>query len=149
MRAIVQRVSRANVTVGGETVGEIGIGFLILLGVSKEDSNADADYILSKVVGLRVFDDSEGKMNLTLADTGGEMLVVSQFTLYGDTRKGNRPSFIRAAGGDSALALNEYFVEKARRSVVTVKTGKFGAMMDVALLNEGPVTIILDSEKTI
>ena len=149
MRAIVQRVSRANVTVEGEIVGEIGVGFLILLGVSKEDSNADADYILSKVVSLRVFDDSEGKMSLSLADTGGEMLVVSQFTLYGDTRRGNRPSFVRAAGGDSALALYEYFVEKARHSVATVKTGTFGAMMDVELLNDGPVTIILDSEKTI
>jgi len=149
VRAIVQRVSRASVTVEGEIVGEIGVGFLILLGVSKEDSNADADYILSKVVGLRVFADSEGKMSLSLADTGGEMLVVSQFTLYGDTRRGNRPSFIRAAGGDSALALYEYFVEKARPSVATVKTGTFGAMMDVELLNDGPVTIILDSEKTI
>ena len=149
MWAVVQRVSGASVTVAGETVGEIGIGFLLLLGVSTDDSTADADYILTKVVGLRVFDDSEGNMNLSLADTGGEMLVVSQFTLYGDTRRGNRPSFIRAAGGDSALALYEYFVEKARHSVATVKTGKFGAMMDVELLNEGPVTIILDSEKTI
>ena len=149
MRAVVQRVSRANVTVEGEVVGEIGRGLLVLLGVSKTDDRNDADYLVDKIVNLRIFDDADGKMNLSLAETAGAMLVVSQFTLYGDTRRGRRPSFIEAAGGDTANGLYEQFVEKARESVTNVATGKFGAMMDVELVNDGPVTIILDSKKSV
>ena len=149
MRAVVQRVSRVNVTVEGEVVGEIGRGLLVLLGVSKTDDRNDADYLVDKIVNLRIFDDADGKMNLSLAETAGAMFVVSQFTLYGDTRRGRRPSFIEAAGGVTANGLYEQFVEKARESVTNVATGKFGAMMDVELVNDGPVTIILDSEKSI
>lgn len=149
MRAVVQRVSRAKVTVAGRITGEIGGGMLVLLGVSTEDESADADYLIDKAVNLRIFEDADGKMNLSLADTCGGMLVVSQFTLYGDTRRGRRPSFIRAAGGEKATKLYEYFVARARESISDVATGEFGAMMDVELVNDGPVTIILDSEKTI
>nr|AUN37225.1 D-tyrosyl-tRNA(Tyr) deacylase [uncultured bacterium] len=149
MRAVVQRVSRAKVTVGDLITGSIGKGVLILLGVSTKDKTADADYLLDKVVNLRIFEDAEGKMNLSLLDIAAEMLVVSQFTLYGDTRRGRRPSFIAAAAGPDATHLYEYFVEKARGQVIKVETGKFGAMMNVELVNDGPVTIILDSEKTI
>lgn len=149
MRAVVQRVSHSRVTVDGETVGEIGPGFLVLLGVSIEDTEADANYVLEKILGLRVFEDLGEKMNLSLADTGGSMLVVSQFTLYGDTRRGRRPSFIKAAPGKDAEPLYEYFVTLARSQITKVETGSFGAMMDVELVNDGPVTIILDSEKTI
>lgn len=149
MRAVVQRVSRAKVTVSGRVTGEIERGLLVLLGVSTEDSTDDADYLFDKIVNLRIFDDAEGKMNLSLTDVDGEMLVVSQFTLYGDTRRGRRPSFISAARGESAIRLYEYSVEKARTSIRRVATGEFGAMMDVELVNDGPVTIILDSEKTI
>lgn len=149
MRAVVQRVSRAKVTVGDEVIGEIGRGFLVLLGVSVKDGTDDADYLVDKIVNLRIFDDAFGKMNLSLAETGGELMVVSQFTLYGDTRRGRRPSFIEAAGGDSAVDLYEHFITKARETVSNVGTGRFGAMMDVELVNDGPVTIILDSEKTI
>jgi len=149
MRAVVQRVSRAKVTVAGRITGEIGGGMLVLLGVSTEDESADADHLIDKAVNLRIFEDADGKMNLSLADTCGGMLVVSQFTLYGDTRRGRRPSFIRAAGGEKATKLYEYFVARARESISDVATGEFGAMMDVELVNDGPVTIILDSEKTI
>ena len=149
MRAVVQRVSRAKVTVDGTIVGEIGHGLMILLGVSTKDDWKDADYLVDKIIKLRIFDDADGKMNLSLADTQGEMLVVSQFTLYGDMRRGRRPSFIEAAPGEDALRWYKYFVVKARETVNKVATGEFGAMMDVELVNDGPVTIILDSEKTI
>ena len=149
MRAVVQRVSRANVTVDGSIVGEIRRGLLILLGVTHVDDDKDVAYLVDKIVNLRIFDDAGGKMNLSLADIDGEMLVVSQFTLYGDTRRGRRPSFIAAAGGDDALRWYEHFVVIARERVKKVATGEFGAMMDVELVNDGPVTIILDSEKTI
>lgn len=148
MRAVVQRVSRASVTVAGEVVGEIGKGVLVLLGVSVNDGEADADYLVEKIVNLRIFDDAEGKMNDSLADVSGAMLVVSQFTLYGDTRRGRRPSYITAAQPAEANRLYEYFVSQARRQA-DVQTGVFQAMMDVELVNDGPVTIILDSEKTI
>ena len=149
MRAVVQRVSRAKVTVEGRLTGEIGRGLLILLGVTHSDVKDDADYLVDKVVNLRIFEDADGKMNLSLAEIDGELLVVSQFTLYGDTRRGRRPSFIKAAGGVESEQLYVYFVRKARESVRNVATGEFGAMMDVELVNDGPVTIIIDSEKTI
>lgn len=149
MRAVIQRVKRARVRVEGEVIGEIGPGLLILLGVAGRDSEADVDYLAEKTLNLRVFQDEADKMNLSLLDIGGEMLVVSQFTLYGDTRRGRRPSFIAAAPPELANRLYEYFVSRARRLVGTVETGKFQAMMDVELVNDGPVTIILDSEKTI
>lgn len=147
MRAVVQRVSRAKVTVDGETTGEIGSGLLVLLGVSGRDSARDAAYVLEKTVNLRVFEDAEGKMNLSLLDTGGGLLVVSQFTLYGDTRRGRRPSFIEAAPPETANTLYEHFVAEARKQVINVGTGRFQAMMDVELVNSGPVTILIDSEK--
>ena len=148
MRAVVQRVSRAKVTVDGEITGEIGNGLLVLLGVSKNDAETDADYLVEKIVNLRIFEDADDKMNLSLMDVKGSMLVVSQFTLYGDTRRGRRPSFIDAAPPADANRLYEYFVEKARELIEQVATGRFQAMMDVELVNDGPVTIMLDSEKT-
>ncbi|MEP6945268.1 MAG: D-aminoacyl-tRNA deacylase [Acidobacteriota bacterium] len=148
MRAVVQRVSRAKVTADGSVTGEIGLGVLVLLGVTHADTEEDADYIVDKIANLRIFEDSDGKMNLSLVDISGEMLVVSQFTLYGDTRRGRRPSFVNAAPGSEALGRYEYFVAKAGQAVSKVATGRFGAMMDVELVNDGPVTIILDSEKT-
>ena len=148
MRAVVQRVSRARVTVDGEITGEIGSGSLVLLGVSAKDLEADADYLVEKVLNLRIFEDGAGKMNLSLLDVKGGLLVVSQFTLYGDTRHGRRPSFIDAAPPEQANRLYEYFVARAREQVIQVGTGRFQAMMDVELVNDGPVTIILDSEKT-
>ena len=149
MRAVVQRVSRAKVTVDDKLIGEIGVGLLVLLGVTHADDNKDAEYLVDKIINLRVFDDADGKMNLSLADIDGELFVVSQFTLYGDTRRGRRPSFIKAVGGDDALRWYKHFVVKARENVKHVATGEFGAMMDVELVNDGPVTILLDSEKTI
>ena len=149
MRAVIQRVKRASVTVDNEVVGEIGRGLLVLLGVAAEDEEADADYLVDKIVNLRIFEDDEGKMNLSLLDTGGGLLAVSQFTLYGDTRRGRRPSFIKAAGPDVADRLYNYFVDRARQHLQQVETGRFQAMMDVELVNDGPVTILLDSEKTI
>lgn len=149
MRAVVQRVSRARVSVDGEVTGEIARGVLVLLGVAAADEKSDADYLVEKIVNLRIFEDAEDKMNLSLQDTSGEMLVVSQFTLYGDTRRGRRPSFINAAAPERANELYEYFVTRARETVPKVATGRFQAMMDVELVNDGPVTIILDSEKTI
>ncbi|HEX8636842.1 MAG TPA: D-aminoacyl-tRNA deacylase [Pyrinomonadaceae bacterium] len=147
MRAVLQRVSRAKVTVGNETVGEIGKGILILLGVSRGDSETEARYILEKTVNLRIFEDADDKMNLSLSDIKGDLLVVSQFTLCGDARKGRRPSFVEAAAPDDANRLYEFFVAEARRRVVKVETGRFQAMMDVELSNDGPVTILLDSAK--
>jgi D-tyrosyl-tRNA(Tyr) deacylase len=145
MRAVIQRVTRAKVTVADKTVGEIGQGLLILLGVTHQEDDKDADLLVHKIVNLRIFSDDGGKMNLSLADIRGEMLVVSQFTLYGDTRRGRRPSFINAAAGEDALKWYEYFVAKARESVKKVDTGAFGEMMEVELVNDGPVTIIIDS----
>jgi D-aminoacyl-tRNA deacylase len=147
MRAVVQRVTAARVEVTGQTVGEIGAGLLVLLGVARDDANTDADYLAEKIANLRVFEDDEGKMNRSLLESGGALLAVSQFTLYGDTRKGRRPSFIEAAEPVKANALYEYFVERARSLGVKVETGVFQAMMKVSLVNDGPVTILLDSKK--
>ena len=147
MRAVIQRVSRAEVRVGDEITGKIGPGLLLLLGVSVDDTERDAEYLLDKTINLRIFEDAEGKMNLSLLETGGELLVVSQFTLYGDTRRGRRPSFIRSAPPDKANELYEFFVRSAQTQVTKVATGRFQAMMDVQLVNDGPVTIMLDSEK--
>lgn len=148
MRAVVQRVSHAKVTVDDRTTGKIGRGLLVLLGVAERDTEQDADYLVDKVLNLRIFEDNDQKMNLSLLDVRGELLVVSQFTLYGDTRRGRRPSFINAAAPEKANELYEYFVAKSRELVSKVATGEFQAMMDVELVNDGPVTIILDSEKT-
>lgn len=147
MRAVVQRVSRCRVTVDGTTVGEIGPGLLVLLGVSKTDTEAAADYLVEKIIGLRIFEDTEGKMNLSVQDSGGAVLVVSQFTLYGDARRGKRPSFDAAAQPEEAKRLYEYFVAKVRVAGLRCETGQFQAMMEVELVNSGPVTILLDSEK--
>ena len=147
MRAIIQRVSRAKVTVENKIVGEINRGILVLLGVADEDSETDALYLVEKITNLRIFEDAGDKMNLSLADIKGELLVVSQFTLYGDARKGRRPSFIRAAAPEKADALYEFFTAEARKQIKNVATGQFQAMMDVELVNDGPVTILLDSRK--
>ena len=147
MRAVVQRVSRASVAVEGKITGEIGRGFLVLLGVAKSDTAADADYLAEKISGLRIFEDSGGKMNLALADVNGAVLAVSQFTLHGDVRRGKRPSFDSAAHPDQARKLYEYFVERMRALGLRCETGVFQAMMQVELVNDGPVTILLDSEK--
>jgi len=147
MRAVVQRVSRASVRVGDEITGQIGKGLLVLIGVSGRDKEADALYLVDKVLNLRIFEDDEEKMNLSLLDIQGELLVVSQFTLYGDSRRGRRPSFIDAARPDEANRLYEFYVEECRKQIQTVETGRFQAMMDVELVNDGPVTILLDSEK--
>lgn len=149
MRAVVQRVKQASVAVNGEVVGAIGAGLLVFLGVAREDSEAAADYLAEKVAGLRVFEDAEGKMNRAAAEAGGAVLVVSQFTLYGDVRRGKRPSFDRAAPPAEARRLYEYFVERLRAAGLRCETGRFQEMMDVTLVNDGPVTILLDSEKTI
>lgn len=145
MRACVQRVSSARVRVEGETVGEIGRGFLVLLGVAAGDGPAELRWMVDKVVGLRVFDDGEGKMNLALGDVGGELLVVSQFTLLGDCRKGRRPSFISAAAPEVAERMYEEFVAAARVAGIRVATGKFRTHMEVELVNDGPVTLLIDS----
>jgi D-tyrosyl-tRNA(Tyr) deacylase len=147
MRVVIQRVSRAKVTVDGEVTGEIGKGLLLLLGVSKTDDESAADYLVQKSIGLRIFDDADGKMNLSVQEIGGSLLVVSQFTLYGDVRKGKRPSFDDAAKPEQANHLYEYFVSKLRAAGLNCETGRFQAMMDVELVNDGPVTILLDSEK--
>jgi D-tyrosyl-tRNA(Tyr) deacylase len=147
MRAVVQRVSRAKVTVGGEITGEIGLGLLVLLGVGAGDTRADADYLAEKTIGLRIFEDDGGKMNLPVAEVGGAVLVVSQFTLYGDARRGKRPSFDSAAAPDAARELYEYFVEKIRGAGLRCETGRFQETMQVELVNDGPVTILLDSGK--
>jgi D-tyrosyl-tRNA(Tyr) deacylase len=147
MRAVVQRVSRAQVSVGKEIVGKIGPGLVVLLGVSKSDTQADAEYLAAKITGLRIFEDEGGKMNLPLADVGGSVLAISQFTLYGDVRKGRRPSFDEAAPPDQARELYEYFVSKIREAGVPCETGRFQAMMQVELVNGGPVTILLDSKR--
>ena len=145
MRAVLQRVSRARVRVGEETVGEIGPGLLVLLAVAPTDTPEQARWLADKVVGLRVFADADDKMNRSLLDVGGSALVVSQFTLYGDCRKGRRPSFIGSAGPDLAVPLYEAFVEAVRAQGVPTATGRFGALMQVELVNDGPVTLIIDS----
>ena len=142
-----QRVSRASVTVNGEVAGEIGLGLLVLLGVGGGDTRADADYLAEKIIGLRIFQDAAGKMNLPVADVAGALLVISQFTLYGDVRRGKRPSFDAAAPPEQALELYEYFIEKIRASGLRCETGRFQETMQVQLVNEGPVTILLDSGK--
>lgn len=147
MRAVVQRVSRAKVTVDGEITGEIARGFVVLLGVAEGDNQDDVIYMAQKVVGLRVFEDAEGKMNLGLADIGGAMLVVSQFTLLGDCRKGRRPSFIAAARPEMADSLYRSFVAEVQGQGITVATGRFQTHMDVELINDGPVTLLIDSRK--
>ena len=144
MKALLQRVSTASVTVSGEVVGEIGRGFAILLGVTHSDGEAEAAWLAQKVAGIRLFEDSQGKMNLGLADLGGEVLVVSQFTLYGDARKGKRPSFIDAARPEQAEPLVDYFVEQLRVQGLRVATGRFGANMLVQIHNDGPVTLMLE-----
>ena len=147
MRAVVQRVSRCRVTVEGSVVGEIGAGLMVLLGVSNADNESAADYLAEKIIGLRIFEDVEGKMNLSVQDFGGAVLVVSQFTLYGDVRRGKRPSFDAAARPEEAKRLYEDFVSKVRAAGLRCETGQFQAMMEVELVNSGPVTIMVDSEK--
>ena len=148
MRAVVQRVSRAKVTVNGEVTGEIGAGLCVLLGVARRDSEADADFLAAKITGLRIFPDEEGKMNRAVGEIGGGVLVISQFTLFGDVRRGKRPSFDAAAPPEQARALYEYFVAQIRAAGLPCATGRFQETMDVELVNAGPVTILLDSEKT-
>jgi len=148
VRAVVQRVSRAQVSVGEEVVGKIDAGLLVLLGVSKDDSSVDAEYLATKVVGLRIFEDENGKMNRSVVEMGGAVLAVSQFTLYGDVRKGKRPSLDDAAPPQVANQLYEDFVQKVRDAGVRCETGRFQAMMQVELVNDGPVTILLDSKRT-
>jgi D-tyrosyl-tRNA(Tyr) deacylase len=147
MRALIQRVSRARVTVNGEATGAIAQGLLVLIGVGMHDTQTDADYLADKIVGLRIFEDQDGKMNLSVSEIGGAVLVVSQFTLYGDVRRGKRPSFDAAAPPQKGRELYEYFVGCVRRSGVRCETGRFQAMMQVELVNDGPVTILLDSTK--
>ncbi len=147
MRAVLQRVSRAGVRVGGETVGEIDAGLLVLLGVGRDDTEQDARYLLEKILNLRVFEDAEGRMNLSLAEAGGALLAVSQFTLYGDARRGRRPSWFDAAPPELARPLYESFVKECRARGARVETGSFQAMMEVELVNDGPVTILLDSRR--
>jgi D-aminoacyl-tRNA deacylase len=147
MRAVVQRVTRASVTVNGEFTGKIAEGLLVLLGVAQEDAESDADYLAAKIVGLRIFEDDEGKMNRSVADIGGAVLAVSQFTLFGDVRRGKRPSFDAAARPERAQELYEYFVARIRALGLRCETGRFQAIMKVELVNQGPVTILLDSRK--
>lgn len=147
MRAVVQRVSRARVTVHGDVTGEIATGLLVLLGVAEGDSASDVDYLAEKIVGLRIFPDDEGKMNRSLTDIGGELLVVSQFTLLGDCRKGRRPSFIEAARPEQAIPLYRAFVEAVHRLGIRVAEGRFQEHMLVELVNDGPVTLLVDSRK--
>ena len=147
MRAVVQHVSRAKVTVDDWTTGEIGLGLLVLLGVGHDDTETDVHYLAEKIAGLRVFEDEDGKMNRSVVDVGGSVLAVSQFTLYGDVRRGKRPSFDAAAPPESARRLYELFVERIRAAGLRCETGRFQEMMQVELVNEGPVTILLDSKK--
>src|SRR3990172_3684369 len=147
MRAVIQRVQEARVEVDGEVIGKIGQGFLVLLGVRKDDTEEDVRYLADKVTGLRIFEDEAGKMNLSISEVKGEILAVFQFTLYGDCRKGRRPSFDEAAPPDVAERQYELFVEEIRKSGIKVETGRFRALMDVYLINSGPVTILLDSRQ--
>lgn len=147
MRAVVQRVTRAKVTVANKVVGEIGKGLVVLLGIARDDTKLDAVYLVEKISALRIFDDEAGRMNLSLKDANGAMLVVSQFTLYGDVRRGLRPSWIDAAAPEVAEPLYDFFIRQARTMVTGVATGNFRAMMQVELVNDGPVTILVDSKK--
>jgi D-tyrosyl-tRNA(Tyr) deacylase len=147
MRAVVQRVTRASVTVNGEEVGEIGNGLVVLLGIARDDTQKDAAYLVEKIAALRIFDDRAGVMNVSVKDVGGALLIVSQFTLYGDVRRGLRPSWIDAAAPETAQPLYDFFVAQARQLIERVATGSFRAMMQVELVNDGPVTILLDSRK--
>jgi D-tyrosyl-tRNA(Tyr) deacylase len=147
MRAVVQRATRGQVTVNDEVVGEIGKGLVVLLGIARDDTKLDAAYLVEKITALRIFDDDEGKMNLSVKEVSGGALVVSQFTLYGDVRRGLRPSWIEAAAPEVAEPLYEFFVRQMRAAVSEVGTGSFRAMMQVELVNDGPVTILLDSKK--
>jgi D-tyrosyl-tRNA(Tyr) deacylase len=147
MRAVVQRVSRAKVTIKDWNTGEIGLGLLVLLAVGQEDTESDATYLAEKISGLRIFEDEQGKMNRSVQDVGGSVLAVSQFTLYGDARRGKRPSFAAAAPPQHARRLYEFFVERIRAAGLSCETGRFQEMMQVELVNEGPVTLLLDSAK--
>jgi len=144
MRAVVQRVSQASVSISGRTVGEIGTGLLVLVGFTEGDDREGLDWMVEKIRGLRIFADADGRMNLDVAEVGGEMLVVSQFTLYGDVSRGRRPSFVKAAAPDEARRLYDEFVDVCRGGVVPVSTGEFGARMEVFLLNDGPVTLVIE-----
>ena len=146
MKFVIQRVKQASVKVEGSVIGEIEKGYLVLIGVSDKDTEAVADKVIKKMIGLRIFEDAEGKTNLSLADVGGSLLLVSQFTLYANCKKGNRPSFIEAGAPDKANQLYEYIIEESKKSVSVVQTGRFGAEMEVSLINDGPFTILLDSE---
>ena len=145
MKFVIQRVTRASVTVDGSAIGQIGKGFLVLIGVADGDTTQDADKMIKKLLNLRIFEDSEGKTNLSLTDVGGSLLLVSQFTLYADCRKGNRPSFVKAGKPDFANEMYEYIIAQCRAAGFEVQTGSFGADMKVELLNDGPFTIVLDS----
>lgn len=147
MRFVIQRVKEACVRVDSETIGEIGKGYLVLVGVSDSDTEQTADKMIRKMIGLRIFEDDNGKTNLSLADVGGSLLLVSQFTLYANSKKGNRPSFIEAGDPEKANAIYEYVIRECKKSVPDVQTGSFGAEMEVSLTNDGPFTILLDSEK--
>jgi D-aminoacyl-tRNA deacylase len=147
MRAVVQRVSCGQVSVEAEITGQIGLGLVVLLGVGREDEEADASYLAEKIAGLRIFEDDQGKMNRSVREVGGSVLAISQFTLFGDVRRGKRPSFDAAAAPEKARALYEFFVEQIRAAGLRCATGRFQAMMKVELVNEGPVTILLDSKK--
>ena len=148
MRAVVQRVTRARVTIADEITGEIGNGLVVLLGIARDDTKEDADYLVPKIIALRIFDDAEGRMNISVKDIDGGLLVVSQFTLYGDVRRGLRPSWSDAAQPEIAEPLYDYFVESSRKLLARVETGSFRKMMQVELVNDGPVTILLDSRRT-
>ena len=149
MKFVIQRVNHAEVKVDGETVGKIGKGFLVLIGVGRGDTREDADWYLKKLLGLRIFEDENGKTNLALKDVDGELLLISQFTLYADCKKGNRPSFIKAGNPELANSLYEYIIVACQKEVPVVETGSFGADMKVELLNDGPFTIVLDSDEII
>ena len=149
MRFVIQRVKHASVEVEGEIIGKIGQGFLVLIGVSEEDTEAVADKMIKKLIGMRIFEDAEGKTNLSLESVAGELLLVSQFTLYADCKKGNRPSFIKAGKPDLANSLYEYIIAECKKQFPVVETGSFGADMKVELMNDGPFTIVLDSDELI
>ena len=147
MRAVVQRVTRASVTVAGEIVGEIGAGLVVFVGIGRDDTKVEAAYLVDKITNLRIFDDDEGRMNVSVKDAGGALLIISQFTLYGDVRRGLRPSWSDAAPPEVAEPLYEFFVRQARTAIENVASGRFQAMMQVGLINDGPVTILLDSKR--
>lgn len=147
MKAVIQRVSNSSVSVDGKIIGEIGKGFMVLLGVEESDTEEQADKIVKKMIGLRIFDDENGKTNLSLEDVNGELLIISQFTLMADCRKGRRPSFIKAGNPQKANALYQYFIRECRKQIPVVEEGEFGAEMKVSLVNDGPFTIILDSNE--